>query len=424
MSIRLFGDVWPIDVDHVQFTDMGQKTQILCIANLENPIFPSGALPRPKERGTHAFSTNQKTLSTFINAFNPTCLSLANNHMMDYGELGLKETVEVCKRLGFITIGALGSILEARLPVVFEVDGKRIGVLGRCDNYFGIASNDRAGVAVLDPTIYSAIRKLKGEADIVVVSIHGGSQLCPWPSPHWQDTLRSLIDVGADIVHGHHAHIPKGYELYESGIIFYGLGNFLVNPDEWGGVPNHPHTLWSVMPECQHGTNGLSFQVKTTVTEKDPSGVTVRLSTDMEFQQHSAYLSKCNIPLGDRMLLTGLWQESAIRMYDLWFASWLGIHQTKLEMQQKALRARLSALKRGGQEAIFGRKSATRERELLIYYAFSCEEPRETISTSLGVLSGEVEDLRSDVTRRIVDEMMPWSVANVTEMKWPGPQPR
>jgi poly-gamma-glutamate synthesis protein (capsule biosynthesis protein) len=112
------------------------------------------------------------------------------------------------------------------------VEGLRIGVLGRCETQFGIALQ-RPGAAALDPTLYESIRKLKSEVDVVVLSVHGAAEMVPWPSPQWQDLLRSFVDCGADIVHGHHSHIPQGYEVYQGKIIFYGLGNFLVNPADW-----------------------------------------------------------------------------------------------------------------------------------------------------------------------------------------------
>ena len=317
-----------------------------------------------------------------------------------------------------MTVGAGDNVIKAYAPVVLEIYGKQIGIIGCCETQFGAATLRRSGVAALDPTIHSLIHRLSCKVDIVVVSVHAAAELCPWPSPQWQDQMRSFIDAGAAVVHGHHAHVPQGYEMYNGGIIFYGLGNFLVDPDQWRST-KHPHTLWSVVADCGHETDEISYSIKTAVIEQGLSGVRVRISTDTELQKHSNYLSKCNSPLHDRILLTGLWQEAAMRMYDLWYAGWLGFHSTRLERHRSATRARLSAMKQLYCAAVLPRRPISRERELLWYHTFSCESHREVISTALGVLCGELEDLRTDETRCLTDELMPWSVATLTEMNWP-----
>jgi hypothetical protein len=416
MNLILLGDLWLIDAGEVLMPDMSDETPSLCIANLETPVCPDNASPRPKSGP--ALKGNFSTLSLVRKYFDRLCLTLANNHTLDYGEAGLRETLGACERLDIATVGAGSSSQEAHAPLILELDGMRIGVLGCCETQFGIATPWRAGVAAMNPTIHATIRKLSSEVDIVIVSIHGAAECCPWPSPQWQDLLRSFVDAGAKIVHGHHAHIPQGYEEYNGGFVFCSLGNFLVDPEHWD-THTHPNTLWSVVPDCRFHANELSCSIRTLVIEKSNSSISVRFGTDAESQKHSAYLSKCNLPLENRILLTGIWQEAAMRMYDLWYADCVGFHSTRLKRQRSAARTRLSALRRGMREAIFGPRPPTREEETLWYHVFSCETHRDVISTALGVLSGELDDLRTDETRCLADEMMPWSVESVTLMKWP-----
>ena len=98
MDLTLLGDIWAIDVAEVEIANMSGGATGLYVANLETPIFPKDASPHPKS-GPHQVS-NRKTLLRFSNAFNPVCLSLANNHMMDYGEIGLRETRERLQSTG------------------------------------------------------------------------------------------------------------------------------------------------------------------------------------------------------------------------------------------------------------------------------------------------------------------------------------
>lgn len=373
----------------------------LWLMNLETPVLLRNILPRPKAgpflRG------NLSNLSSIAKSLNQLCFTLANNHVMDYGEIGLKQTMDSCDQLGITTVGGGKSLKEAYSPVILELKEVRVGIIARCETQFGIASPWRAGVAPLDSTIYEVIRKLKTEVDIVIVSIHGAAEMCPWPSPEWQDLLRSFVDAGANIIHGHHAHVPQGYENYNGGLIFYGLGNFLVDPMCWKGKPN---TLWSVVGDCDLALDKLSYSIKTIVVEEAKDGISVRLSSDEEFQNHSAYLSKCNQPLKDRVLLTGLWQEAAVRMYNLTYAEYLGFKT------RPGIKARLGRLRKKLKGTIEG---SSREKLLLPYHLFACESHCDAITTALGVLGGELEDLRTDETHRLADEMMPWSTEGATQ---------
>lgn len=413
MNVTLLGDLWSIDVKEVRIPEMFNAPN-LCLANLETAIYPENASPRPKNGPCH--KSNRQALSSIRRSFDKVCLSLANNHIMDYGDVGLKETLDVCERLNIVTVGAGHDLQMARVPVLREFDGMRVGIVGCCETQFGIASIRRAGVAALSPEIYSTIQRLRSEADVIIVSIHGAAELCPWPSPKWQDLLRSFIDAGAKIVHGHHSQVPQGYEAYHGGLIFYGLGSFLKVPDEWYH-PEHPHNLWSVVADFVLDGGEISYSIRTVVIENDGPGVSVRLSSEAEYQKHSEYLLHCNIPLRDPVLLTGLWQEAAVRMYDLYLSWGLG-----LQSSRQPRPGRLSALRHGMKMAIIGAPSPAREKMSLWYHMFACENHSFAISTALGLQSGELDDLRTDETRFLVDEMMPWSVESVTSMIWPGPR--
>lgn len=416
MKVTLLGDLWLIDASEIEILDIGNTDSSLYVANLETPIYTGDASHRPK--WGPALKGSSGTLSQIRKSFDKLCLTLANNHTMDYGESGLSETLDTCERLNIVTVGAGTNTRQAHAPAVIEVNGMRIGVLGCCETQFGISTLNRAGVAALDPTIYTSIRKLASEVDIAILSIHGAAELCPWPAPKWQDMLRSFVEAGVKIIHGHHAHVPQGYEAYNDGLIFYGLGNFLVDPECWYDQI-HPDTVWSILADCTFDDGELSFLTRTIVVDKSDPNLYLRPSTDIEFQNHSHYLSNCNRPLGNRILLTGLWQEAAVRMYDLFFASGLGFPSPRLKGKLTA-RGRLSVLRQATNTALSGSSFPSQEKLMALYNFFACENHSDAISTALGVLSGELDDLRTEETRRLADEMMPWSVESLTSMKWPG----
>ncbi|MEN6513577.1 CapA family protein, partial [Methanoculleus sp.] len=151
-------------------------------------------------------------------------LSLANNHIMDYGEEGLSETLETLARYDIETIGAGKDLSDARKPAIFRINGVNIGILAYCDTY--IAGRRRAGVA---PTKYieQDIQSLKKDADFIVVSIHQGMDISEYPLKSEVERMHQIIDWGANIILRHHPHVVQGVEEYSGGIILYSLGNFV-----------------------------------------------------------------------------------------------------------------------------------------------------------------------------------------------------
>ncbi|MDB9312396.1 CapA family protein [Spirulina sp. CS-785/01] len=394
MNLSLMGDICLIQQDTV----LNDIYASVAIGNLETIVAEEGNIKR-KKAGPNMSGCADK-LSLLKSHFPSLFLTLANNHSMDYGEDNLLNTIQQCEQLSFHCIGAGANLNTAKAPIFFENDGIKFGILARCETQFGIASQQKGGVAALDAYLYQEIEKLKKECDIVIVSIHASAEMCSWPSPKWQDFLRSLIDNGANIIHGHHSHIPQGYEKYNDGWIFYGLGNFLVKPSIWKKYPN---ALWSIVPNITVENNTLSCDIKTIVIEEKNNTVLVRFSDPEEHKKHLDYLEKCNHPLQDRLLLEGLWQEASVRMYNHWYASYLDFGRSKRKAKLlNIIRHYLGTIKRQITN------SPSQHKLLLWYHLFACESHRDVIATALGVLSGELEDLRTEKSRCLVEQMMPW----------------
>lgn len=401
IKISLIGDIVvpssPVKIDYT--------LNPLFIANLEAPIGTDEELSIPLRPKSGSVLRSYKIPEEFQGGV----FSLANNHMMDFGFDGVQLTQKTCNQLKINSIGAGKNLQDSRIPHIVQSGDVRIGILARCETQFGNATHDRGGVAPLDPTIYGAISKLKQETDIVVVSIHGAAELCPWPSPKWQDLLRSFIDAGASLVHGHHAHIPQGYEEYNGGLIFYGLGNFLVDPNNWRDVPN---ALWSIVGEVSFCKKGIKqFNIKTS-TIKEGQKVTVCESDAGEFAAHQEYISMINNPLNNRNLLEGLWQEFSIRMYRTWNEKWLGFDSM---IGWGKLKRRFSHLVKNrinnnAQRDLLKNVSASQMDYLLWYHLLACESHCDSIVTALGVLGSELDDKRTSETKGLADKLMSWSI--------------
>jgi len=165
-------------------------------------------------------------------------VSLANNHIMDFGPSGLKETVTTCQNAGLLTCGAGRNLAEAQKVSYIETKGLKIAFVAVAEHEFSIADLDNPGAAPLD-TIDNAlqIERAKEEADLVLVSIHGGNEYFPYPRPGLRKVCRFYINRGADAVICHHPHVPGAYELYDGKPIVYSLGNLIFDhsrpPKNW-----------------------------------------------------------------------------------------------------------------------------------------------------------------------------------------------
>lgn len=156
-------------------------------------------------------------------------LTLANNHIGDYGCSGIAATLEACRKAGIAVCGAGLSPLEAYAPCRLKIGGRNIGVLAFAENGFGACGSAGAawGYAGLrNSELVEQLEILRGQCDILIVTAHAGLENSPVPLPCWRDTYRMLIRAGADWVVGHHPHVAQGCEIYRGKRIDYSLGNF------------------------------------------------------------------------------------------------------------------------------------------------------------------------------------------------------
>lgn len=154
---------------------------------------------------------------------------LANNHSLDYGEAGLKKSIDVIKSSQWEVCG-ITCCDDAEEVHILEVDGKRIALLlyahassspvTEVGGRSLIRSYDRK---ILADDVVSA--KARG-ADYLVAYIHWGAEEVHLPPPDIVMEGRHMVDAGVDLVVGHHAHVVQPVELYKEKYIFYGIGNF------------------------------------------------------------------------------------------------------------------------------------------------------------------------------------------------------
>lgn len=158
----------------------------------------------------------------------PSILSIANNHVMDYGADGLFETIQNIEKHHISYLGAGKNLNEAKKPLIIEVSGIKIGFYACAEHEFSIAGEDSPGCNPYDPlNTFDHIEQLKSMCDYVIVLYHGGKELYRYPSPDLQKVCRKMSEKGADFVVCQHSHCVGAVEQYGSSTIVYGQGNFL-----------------------------------------------------------------------------------------------------------------------------------------------------------------------------------------------------
>jgi len=346
------------------------------LANLEGPVCADN-LKQAEKVGAHLHST------PFV-LDGKWAFSLANNHLMDFGAEGLSQTREFLaqrnKDMPTLWAGAGDNFSEASKPMIIEESGQRIAVLSCCERQFGMAGENIPGVAAKGAWLYSSISMLKAEVDFIVVSCHCASEFSTAISPQLQKFYHSLIDAGVDVVHGHHSHVPQGWEEYKGRPIFYGLGNFVVDAKDWQTNPSYK---WSLIANVKFSRNGIKWHVY-------PHGETPLDVSD--------YLARANLGFSNPSLMTALWQDSCVRLYHKIYEQNLKAHP--VETLKLSTRDRLKCLYFAFVDfwqALWGRRCPSSRSIFyarVVYNYFNCESHVDVISTALGVLTGSIPDER------------------------------
>lgn len=163
-----------------------------------------------------------------LRSLNIDVFSIANNHIMDYGEEGLNSTVQILKKSGAKYCGAGQNLEEARKPHIFTCDQKKIGLLSCTEYEFTIATQTRPGANPFEPmNMIDDIIELKQKVDYMIILYHGGKEYYRYPVPYVQRRCRKMIEKGANLIICQHSHCIGCYEQYQEGTIIYGQGNFL-----------------------------------------------------------------------------------------------------------------------------------------------------------------------------------------------------
>ncbi len=192
--------------------------------NLETPICKN--LKPIKKTGPN-LQTNPIVIKG-IKALNPSLISLANNHIMDYGEKGCKNTLDILtkNRISYVGVGTNKEKLKKYF--ILKDGNLKIGIYSCCETEFSNATRTTYGANYYDEfTTFDDVKELKKQCNRLIVLYHGGKEYYRYPSPRLQKLCRKLVDSGADIVVCQHSHAIGSVEKYHHSTIVYGQGNFI-----------------------------------------------------------------------------------------------------------------------------------------------------------------------------------------------------
>ncbi len=208
------------------FLNVGEflRSADLAFGNLENPISSRGINVGSK----YSFRADPNVIQGLTYA-GFDVLSIANNHMWDYGRQAFLDTMSNLSQAGIDFTGGGHDIEEAHRPVIKDVKGTKVAFLAYTEFLQNVkAGADSAGVTNFNlEQIKKDIMAAKQQSDLVVLSFHWGEEYQTKHNQKQEQFAKAAIDAGADLIIGHHPHVVQEVERYRNGWIAYSLGNFV-----------------------------------------------------------------------------------------------------------------------------------------------------------------------------------------------------
>jgi len=211
--------------------------------NLETPVAPSHS------KGSKPFMFDAPVaLPEALKQNGIKIVSFANNHVMDQGWAGFAETRDHLKEIGLQFVGSGDTAGQSWQPLVVEANGIKVGWLGMTRwlngnrnpekddqphvNFFPYAGEGGGAPGADEAQVVAAVKAAKTQCDMLVISIHWGTEYATAPRPEDVDLAHKMLDAGASVIVGHHPHVLQPIETYTAAdgrmaVIFYSLGNFL-----------------------------------------------------------------------------------------------------------------------------------------------------------------------------------------------------
>jgi hypothetical protein len=286
------------------------KIADLAILNLESPLTNHN---QPINKSGPAIKA-EGIVANRIKEMGISLVTLANNHIMDFGSEGLKDTLAYLEAIDLPYVGAGIKQGQSQNPHIINVSNKKLAVLNFCENEWSTIEGPDMGANPIDEIDnFYQIKKVKEQVDYVLVIAHGGHEHYSLPSPRVKKLYRFYADAGANAVVAHHTHCTSGYEVYNGVPIIYSLGNFL-----FANQTMH-NSYWNkgMMVSLSFKSTTCTFQF-THFDQCNEQEASVKLVSEKENVLRNERITEFNQVINNDSLLNDQYQSflsSSYRMY-------------------------------------------------------------------------------------------------------------
>jgi poly-gamma-glutamate synthesis protein (capsule biosynthesis protein) len=278
------------------------KNSDLFVVNLETPLCKK-ALSAASPTGD-GLRTSGK-VAEWMKGVGIDVAGLANNHLRDFKDKGVVQTVENLDRVGILHGGGGKNLSEAEKMLTVNIKGLKIGFWMLAEKEQNLATENRPGTSFFNPDadIY-IIPELRKQVDFLVIFVHAGHEFALVPSPRIRKAYRAYIDAGADLIIGHHPHVPQGIEQYRDGWIAYSLANLVFD-----------HSYLHKFKDTDHG-----YLVKAGISRHAVESIeiipyylkncsTVETCTDKELNNYEEFLKNISDCIIDENKFKNSWEK-------------------------------------------------------------------------------------------------------------------
>lgn len=263
------------------------------------------------------FRANPKCVNG-LKQLNSTHACLANNHIKDFGETGIKDTIKYLEETNIKALGIVKGEKNVMEPYVFRKNKLRIAIINIAEAEFSYPTDKSLGTSFLNEVrVLKKIETASKKADAVIVIPHAGREYKFFPACWLIETYRNFIDAGADAVIAHHPHVPQGIEIYKNGVIFYSLGNFIFDR---AGMHEKLGPDTSFFIKCSFTKTGISeFSIYPYKRNSDNS---LSLLSGKKRELFMNFLNEISEPFSSDREAKSIWDEYVRGDMDL-YLTWL-----------------------------------------------------------------------------------------------------
>ncbi|HSA32434.1 MAG TPA: CapA family protein [bacterium] len=278
----------------------------LRIINLEGPV--TGARRKTLAKpGVYGNLRQHNDIEKIMTRDRWDVALLANNHITDFGQEGLEDTLSFLDKRGIAHLGAGIGFENAYRPLIIEKNGVKVGLVNGAEGQIGCMKNAESAYGyawLLHTEMTKTIARLRAECDLVIVLSHAGLEFFDLPLPEWREIYRSFIDAGADAVVATHTHVVQGRETYKGKPIYYSLGNFFfnlpsANDPEWFSGMGVTLTFDAERRTVNSEENFFSFDNDRMVLQPSFAARFAERSALLSEERKKEYLTRVNDHCGD-----------------------------------------------------------------------------------------------------------------------------